>query len=661
MGLLTGATPLSWEETSANADHVRNHGVQQFVKFYKELREKLCGDVLKWGDEIEYNLVKVDHETKSAQLLIDSKRFLDALHKQEEEGEDDASWHIEFGAYMIEGTPGGPYESSVDELLKVQENMRKRRLQVEALLGKDEMLFSLTAFPRIGCPGFTFPSYEPQPLTSHTRSLFWPSEATTGHHRYRNMSKNIRCRRGQKVSVQVPIFKDENTVDPVKAEEAILKGPGQEEVSMDVPKPWHIYMDAMGFGHGLSCLQITFQACNVGEAKTLYDQLTPMCPIMQAMTASAPIYRGYLADIDCRWDVLAESVDDRTKEERGEVPIVVDKSKAKYFNGTWYMDTSQDRAKYGLIDKSRYSEVSTYISECVFDYKYNDKEIVYDKNIYKKLLKENIEEPVAKHVAHLFIRDTVSLFEETLHPDDENDTDQFENIQSTNWQTMRFKPPPPNSKIGWRVEFRPCDLQVTDFENAAVCCFIILLTRVVMSYKYNLLIPISMVQKNMRRAQKKDAILDEKFFFRTNISTVDTTNPGAAPHKGRKRLITNDILESVPIIEELTINEIFNGSPKKGFPGLLVLIREYLSNLEINTDVHCVLTRYLSHLSDKAAGKIRTNARFMRDFVRSHPEYNNDSIVTNKMTYDLLMAMDKIQKDEKNINEHLSKVPEYSG
>ena len=61
------------------------------------------------------------------------------------------------------------------------------------------------------------------------------------------------------VSVQVPIFKDENTVDPVKAEEAILKGPGQEEVSMDVPKPWHIYMDAMGFGHGLSCLQITFQ------------------------------------------------------------------------------------------------------------------------------------------------------------------------------------------------------------------------------------------------------------------------------------------------------------------------------------------------------------------------------------------------------------------
>lgn len=29
-----------------------------------------------------------------------------------------------------------------------------------------------------------------------------------------------------------------------------------------------------------------------------------------------------------------------------------------------------------------------------------------------------------------------------------------QNIQSTNWQSLRFKPPPPNSDIGWRVEFR---------------------------------------------------------------------------------------------------------------------------------------------------------------------------------------------------------------
>lgn len=37
----------------------------------------------------------------------------------------------------------------------------------------------------------------------------------------------------------------------------------------------------------------------------------------------------------------------------------------------------------------------------------------------------------------------------------------LQNLQSTNWQTMRFKPPPPNSDIGWRVEFRPMEVTTT--------------------------------------------------------------------------------------------------------------------------------------------------------------------------------------------------------
>ncbi len=45
---------------------------------------------------------------------------------------------------------------------------------------------------------------------------------------------------------------------------------------------------------------------------------------------------------------------------------------------------------------------------------------------------------------------------------------------------MRFKPPPPDAaEIGWRVEFRPTEVQLTDFENAAYCCFVAVLTRFV--------------------------------------------------------------------------------------------------------------------------------------------------------------------------------------
>jgi hypothetical protein len=35
----------------------------------------------------------------------------------------------------------------------------------------------------------------------------------------------------------------------------------------------------------------------------------------------------------------------------------------------------------------------------------------------------------------------------------------FENLQSTNWNSLRFKnPPTEDSDIGWRVEFRPMDI-----------------------------------------------------------------------------------------------------------------------------------------------------------------------------------------------------------
>jgi hypothetical protein len=44
--------------------------------------------------------------------------------------------------------------------------------------------------------------------------------------------------------------------------------------------PDHIYMDAMGFGMGCCCLQLTFQACNVGDARRLYDRLIPIGPIL---------------------------------------------------------------------------------------------------------------------------------------------------------------------------------------------------------------------------------------------------------------------------------------------------------------------------------------------------------------------------------------------
>lgn len=51
MGLLSEGSPLSWEETKKLSEHVRKHGIRQFINLYKRLRDRQ-GDVLKWGDEV---------------------------------------------------------------------------------------------------------------------------------------------------------------------------------------------------------------------------------------------------------------------------------------------------------------------------------------------------------------------------------------------------------------------------------------------------------------------------------------------------------------------------------------------------------------------------------------------------------------------------------
>lgn len=184
----------------------------------------------------------------------------------------------------------------------------------------------------------------------------------------------------------------------------------------------------------------------------------------------------------------------------------------------------------------------------------------------------------------------------------------------TNWQTMRFKPPPLQSSIGWRVEFRPSEVQITDFENAAFVTFVVLFTRALLSFKLNTLIPISKVDANLERAQKRDAILNQKFYFRRNIHQDSTSNE--------------------PDIIEMSINEIINGSDR--FPGCVHLIKDYLSNLDVDVDTQCTIKQYLSLIEARANGKLLTTAAWIRKFVTTHPAYKDDSRVTEEINYDLM-------------------------
>jgi glutamate--cysteine ligase catalytic subunit len=103
--------------------------------------------------------------------------------------------------------------------------------------------------------------------------------------------KSIREHRGDKIQILVPIYKDINT--------------NLTEPSYKEPFPGQIYMDAMHFGMGCSCLQVTYESQNINHARYLHDQLLPFTPILGALSASAPIYKGQLSDNDFRWTVIS--------------------------------------------------------------------------------------------------------------------------------------------------------------------------------------------------------------------------------------------------------------------------------------------------------------------------------------------------------------------
>lgn len=196
----------------------------------------------------------------------------------------------------------------------------RRRIIAKEHMEPNEFPITMTTFPRLGAGDDYITPYFP-PSGERLRSQFLPDEIANPHIRFPTLAANIRSRRGRKVEINVPIYKDENTASPFKDPTVnydLHRWPEDNDVRNGAAKENHIYMDAMAFGMGSCCLQITFQAKNVVEGRKLYDQLSPLGPILLALTAATPIYKGFLADTDVRWNQIGRAVDDRTQEELGE-------------------------------------------------------------------------------------------------------------------------------------------------------------------------------------------------------------------------------------------------------------------------------------------------------------------------------------------------------
>lgn len=381
-----------------------------------------------------------------------------------------------------------------------------------------------------------------------------------------------------------------------------------------------------------------------------------------ALTASTPALKGRLLDTDCRWGIISESVDCRTPAERGR-----EDPNAPY---EFYNAHGQRR-----IYKSRYDSISTFIyqgqgNDTVAANRvlntYNDIPLPIDQEKFEYLRKEGVDPALAQHIAHLFIRDPLVVFQGAVEEvDDEIQTEHFESIQSTNWQTVRWKPPPPRNSpndphIGWRTEFRSMEMQLTDFENAAFAVFTVLLQRVILTFDLNLYIPISKVDANMQRAHSRNAAAKGKFYFRrhmapleegddgygvkyvsmfaraangevsnsADLTELDVDENGVSQQRKTAPYADGNLEENA--YEEMSMSEIMTG---KGdyFPGLIPLVRAYLDHINCDAVTLTKLNQYLDFIERRAKGELVTPATWMRNFIRTHPDYKGDSVISDSI------------------------------
>ena len=153
---------------------------------------------------------------------------------------------------------------------------------------------------------------------------------------------------------------------------------------------------------------------------------------------------------------------------------------------------------------------------------------------------------------------------------------------------------------GWRVEFRPTEVQVTDFENAAYVVFVVLLSRVILSYHLNLYIPITKVPPHPAAAAaahpaRSTRICDvhrsaAQCWARSSRSArtcpVGVHRAGAAASRlaGSACALDHDHAAE---LAELTIDTIINGKAGE-FIGLIPLMHEYLNAMSVQLAVRCV-------------------------------------------------------------------------
>jgi len=99
----------------------------------------------------------------------------------------------------------------------------------------------------------------------------------------------------------------------------------------------------------------------------------------------------------------------------------------------------------------------------------------------------------------------------------------------------------------------------------------------------------------------------------------------------------------------MSLSEILTG--KGEHRGLVPMVMAYLDLIGTDSDTLQKIDHYMDFICARAAGELLTPAQWMRRFVCTHPDYKQDSVVSDRIATDLMLACHRIGQGSLHVPE----------
>ena len=229
MGFLkvTGGV-VTYNQYTDKINAYKMHGLNQFKSVYSAHKDRFIAiKDLKWGEEMEYQIYKQDKSNSLMKLSNRGPELINIFNSSPLVVNKEIILMPEFGSWMVEAVPSAPYSSLVDaaELLSCEEKLHDRRATLDKFFNEHDLqIASLANVATLGTPNHIDLNGDEElqklvdenikdlsAINAFSKSKFVIDKTINSHPRFSGLVKSIRERRGEKVDIRVPIYKDEKT------------------------------------------------------------------------------------------------------------------------------------------------------------------------------------------------------------------------------------------------------------------------------------------------------------------------------------------------------------------------------------------------------------------------------------------------------------------